>query len=57
MELGERILKGNPEDIMSLRVFELNDVYEVSPSETYFEIIEYKLLNWVGGRVVNGARL
>ena len=56
MEIGEKILIGNPEDAKNLRVLEVNDVYEVSLTETYFEIIEYNLLR-VGGRVVKGARL
>ena len=44
MELGDKILIGNPEDIMNLRILKLNDIYEVSSSETYFEIIEYRLI-------------
>ena len=42
--IGDRILIGNPEDIINLRVLELNDVYEVSSNETYFEIFEYNIL-------------
>lgn len=49
MEIGERILVGNPEGLMSLRVFELNDVYEVGPSETYYEIMQYQLLPTIQG--------
>lgn len=49
MNIGDRILKGNPEDLMSLRVFELNDVYEVGPSETYYEVMEYRLLPTIQG--------
>jgi len=41
MEKKDKILIGRPDDLMSLKV---NDVYEVSPSETYLEIIEYPLL-------------
>lgn len=44
MEIGEKILVGNPEDAKNLKVLELNDIYEVSPSETYFEIWIYNLL-------------
>lgn len=55
MEIGEKILIGNPEDAKNLKVLELNNVYEVSPRETYFEFITYNF--WVGGRVVKGARL
>lgn len=44
MEIGEKILVGNPEDAKNLKVLELNDIYEVSPSETYFEILIYNLL-------------
>jgi len=44
MNIGEKILLGNPEDIKSLKVFELNDVYEIGPSEMYFEILNYDLL-------------
>lgn len=43
-QIGDKILIGNPEDIESLRVLEVYDIYEVSLSETYFEILEYKLL-------------
>jgi hypothetical protein len=44
MIIKERILRGNPEDIDSLRVLELYDVYELSPSEMYFEFIEYDII-------------
>ncbi|HRT03640.1 MAG TPA: hypothetical protein P5513_06835 [Candidatus Diapherotrites archaeon] len=44
MEKKDKILIGRPDDLMSLKVLKVNDVYEVSPSETYLEIIEYPLL-------------
>jgi len=44
VEIGEKILIGNPEDVKNLKVLELNDIYEVSPSETYSEILIYNLL-------------
>jgi hypothetical protein len=44
MSIGDKILIGNPEDAKNLKVLELNDIYEVSPSETYFEFIEYDLV-------------
>jgi hypothetical protein len=50
MEIGDRILIGNPEDAKNLKVLELNDVYEVSPSETYFEILEYNLMPTSGDK-------
>ena len=40
MELGERGLIGNPENLMDLRIVEVLDVYEFSESEFYFEISE-----------------
>lgn len=43
-QIGDKRVIGNPEDISSLRVLEINDIYEVSPSETYFEIIEKPLI-------------
>ena len=43
-QVGDKILIGNPEDMKNLRVLEVYDVYEVSPSETYFEILEYDLI-------------
>lgn len=42
--IGDKILMGNPENLMDLKVLEINDVYEVSPRETFFEIIEYRLV-------------
>jgi hypothetical protein len=44
IKIGDKILRGNPEDIMSLRILEVNDVYEVGPNETYFEIFEYDVI-------------
>lgn len=48
MDIGHKILIGNPEDVKNLMVLELNDIYEVSPNETYFEILVYNLYR-VGG--------
>lgn len=56
MNIGDKILIGNPEDVKNLMVLELNDVYEVSPYETYFEILIYNLSR-VGSEVVKRARL
>ena len=55
-QVGDKRIIGNPEDISSLRVLEINDIYEVSPSETYFEIIEKPLI-WEGTRAAKWARL
>jgi hypothetical protein len=38
-QVGDKKIIGNPEDISSLKILEINDVYEVGPSETYFEIV------------------
>ena len=49
--IGDKIIIGNPEDIMSLQIVEVFDVYEVSPIEIYAAVIEYSpLLNlqWGG---------
>jgi hypothetical protein len=54
-QIGDKRIIGNPEDISSLRILEINDVYEVSPSETYFEIIEKPL--WVGTKVAKRGGL
>ena len=53
-QIGDKRVIGNPEDISSLRVLEINDIYEISPSETYFEIIEKPLI-WEGTRAVKWA--
>ena len=55
-QIGDKRVIGNPEDISSLRVLEINDIYEVSPSETYFEIIEKPLI-WVDSEVVKRGGL
>ncbi|HPC12688.1 MAG TPA: hypothetical protein PKX33_02140 [Candidatus Paceibacterota bacterium] len=55
-QIGDKRVIGNPEDISSLRVLEINDIYEVSPSETYFEIIERPLI-WVDSEVVKRGGL
>jgi len=49
--IGDKMIIGNPEDIMSLQISEIFDVYEVSPMETYAGVIEYSPLlnlNWGG---------
>lgn len=43
--IGDRLIIGNPEDTENLSVLELYDVHEVSPTETFFEIIEYRLVD------------
>lgn len=42
--IGDKILFGNPEDMNNLRILSVNNVFEVSRSETYFEIIEITIL-------------
>jgi hypothetical protein len=54
-QIGDKKIIGNPEDISSLRILEINDVYEVSLSETYFEITVKPL--WVGTKVAKRVRL
>ena len=40
----KRKIIGNPEDIMSLKVIEINDVYEIGLNEFYYEIMEYDVI-------------
>ena len=50
-KIGDKMIIGNPEDIMSLQISEILDVYEVSPGEIYAGVMEYSpLLNlqWGG---------
>ena len=44
MEIGDKILSGNPEDMWNLKIFELNDIYELSLNDYFFEIFEYNIL-------------
>lgn len=55
MENGKKII-GNPEDITSLKVLEIFDVYEVGPGESYYEVIVRPLI-WVDSEVVKRGGL
>ena len=44
MQLGDKtILMRNPEDIMSGYILEVTDVFEVAPTETYYELTIKKI--------------
>jgi hypothetical protein len=42
--IGDRFVTGNSENLMSLRKATVTDVFEVSSSEHFFEIEEYKII-------------
>ena len=45
--IGDRLLIGNPEDMGSLKIREILDVYEVSLQETFFQISEIELEKYI----------
>ena len=53
--LETKRLIGNTEDIMSLRVLEIKDIYEVGLGEIYAEVIERPVLP-IGNSTLNRSK-
>ena len=50
-EIGNRILIGNSEDMMSLVIAEVTDIYEVSETEVYNEILIYSVCPTIKNKI------
>lgn len=44
IKVGDKKLIGNNENLMSLHILEIKDIYEVANREYYYEVLEYPVL-------------